>query len=449
MPIDPRIPLMGQPVQLENPLNSLAKFETIRAAQRQNALADLKMKQYDVDIANRNQLRSYLSSADLGTPEGKRGLLRFGEEGRVTGKALSEQEKSEATRQKTETDAIEGRLNVTRRFLDTVQTPDQAVEWLNMSYADPVLGKYLKSVGATPEKSISDLSQAAQTPEGFQEWKMNAAMGTEKLMEHRRIMRGQDITMRGQDISAATQRRGQDINAEVQLRGQDLTNEREWWKARKLILQKEKANDLDFQKDLARVKAVGKKEGETVDARRKELVDLDTTIGLIADIADTEVDPNNPNKGLINQSTSGGAGALTDSLVEFLGGSTEGDIAIAKLQPIADKALKQVPRFEGPQGVMDVQSYKEAAGNLANPWVSKEKRREAALTIISLMRKRRDQLTGVEAPPAGATGQLGAPVGGTGLPPGAPIPPPTPRGGTELMRGVPALPQGYSIEWEQ
>lgn len=447
MPIDPRIPLMGQPVQLENPLNSLAKFETIRAAQRQNALADLKMKQYDVDMANRNQLRSYLSSADLGTPEGKRGLLRFGEEGRVTGKALSEQEKSEATRQKTETDAIEGRLTVTRRFLDTVQTPDQAVEWLNMSYADPVLGKYLKSVGATPEKSISDLSQAAQTPEGFQEWKMNAAMGTEKLMEHRRIMRGQDVTMRGQDISAATQRRGQDINAEVQLRGQDLTNEREWWKARKSVLQKEKANDLDFQKDLARVKAIGKKEGETLDARRKELVDLDTTIGLITDVAATEVDPNNPNSALIKQSTSGGAGSIIDGLVEFFGGSTDGDIAIAKLQPIADKVLKQVPRFEGPQGVLDVQSYEKAAGDLANPWTSREKRREAALTIVSLMKKRRNQLTGGESaspgapsPSSGGVG-LNAPVGGVGLPPGAPIPPPVPNGVS--------LPPGYSIEWEQ
>lgn len=431
MPIDARIPLAIQPI--ESPLNKLAKFESVRASQRLNAMADLKMREYDETVANRNKLREYMSGTDLSSPEGRSGLLKFGDAGIGVSEALTNQEQGKFNSQKLETEAVEGRLGLARQFLDQINTPDQVAGWLQSSYDDPVLGGYLNSVGVPIEKSFDNFKQALQLPGGFEQWKMNAGAGIEKNMEHMRQLRQQDITKYGYDLSAETQRRGQ-----------DLTDNREWWKARSADRAGQLTNDPEFQKNLARVKALGKKEGETVNDRRKELTDLDTTIGLIADIADSEIDPNNPNKGLINKSTSGGAGALADSLVEFFGGSTEGDIAIAKLQPIADKALKQVPRFEGPQGVMDVQSYKEAAGNLADPLVSKEKRREAALTIISLMKKRQGQLTGAESP----TGQLAAPVGGAGLPAGSPIPPPTPRGGTELMRGVPSLPQGYSIEWE-
>ena len=68
-----------------------------------------------------------------------------------------------------------------------------------------------------------------------------------------------------------------------------------------------------------------------------------------------------------------------------------GDIAIGKLKPIADLVLKMVPRFEGPQSDKDTQSYKEAAGQLADPTKPREIRKEAAKTIIRLMENRKGQ----------------------------------------------------------
>jgi hypothetical protein len=61
------------------------------------------------------------------------------------------------------------------------------------------------------------------------------------------------------------------------------------------------------------------------------------------------------------------------------------------LAPIADLVLKMVPRFEGPQSNFDVQSYKDAAGNLANPNVPVSVKKAAATEIVRLFRKYRDQ----------------------------------------------------------
>lgn len=111
--------------------------------------------------------------------------------------------------------------------------------------------------------------------------------------------------------------------------------------------------------------------------------------------------------GLIDQSTGSGAGRLFDAGAGFFGKATEGDIAIGRLQPIADIVLKTVPRFEGPQSDKDTASYKEAAGNLANANLPREKRKAAAQEIIRLMQKRQGQFITSDM----ASGNTAAPSG--------------------------------------
>ena len=95
--------------------------------------------------------------------------------------------------------------------------------------------------------------------------------------------------------------------------------------------------------------------------------------------------------GLLEQSTGSGLGRMVDASAGFFGQATEGGIAAAKLAPIADLVLKMVPRFEGPQSDKDTQSYKEAAGQLANANLPVEIRKGAAEVIIKLMNERKDQ----------------------------------------------------------
>lgn len=115
--------------------------------------------------------------------------------------------------------------------------------------------------------------------------------------------------------------------------------------------------------------------------------------------------------GLLEKSTGSGFGRMVDASAAFVGKATEGAKAAASLAPIADLVLKMVPRFEGPQSDKDTQSYKEAAGQLADSGLPNETRKDAAKVILRLMKERKDQF--------GMSDQ----VGGSGASGGAPADP--------------------------
>lgn len=107
--------------------------------------------------------------------------------------------------------------------------------------------------------------------------------------------------------------------------------------------------------------------------------------------------------GLIEQSTGSLVGKGADILARTVGVANEGDIALGKLQVLADQILKLVPRFEGPQSDKDTQSYREAAGQLADGTLPRKVRKAAAQTLIDLYTKRQGQFTiqGAEADTGG------------------------------------------------
>jgi hypothetical protein len=109
--------------------------------------------------------------------------------------------------------------------------------------------------------------------------------------------------------------------------------------------------------------------------------------------------------GLIDKSTGSGAGRLYDIGAGFFGSAPEGAIATGQLAPIADLVLKMVPRFEGPQSDKDTQSYKAAAGQLADSSLPTKIRKAAANEIIRLMEARKNQFGSADmAAPAGGGG---------------------------------------------
>lgn len=127
--------------------------------------------------------------------------------------------------------------------------------------------------------------------------------------------------------------------------------------------------------------------------------------------------------GLLERSTGSGVGRLIDIAGEFVGMSSRGGQAAAALAPIANTILMLVPRFEGPQSDRDTQSYREAAGRLADPTIPNETRLAAAREIIRLMETRRNQFQfGEGAAPATPQG-----AGGRAAP-AASAAPPVPRG---------------------
>lgn len=97
-------------------------------------------------------------------------------------------------------------------------------------------------------------------------------------------------------------------------------------------------------------------------------------------------------RSLIKKSTGSAGGAVLDAVARAGGYATEGAKATKALAPYADIFLKAVPRFEGPQSDKDTAAYKEAAGDLANPNLTREERLVALGTIEKLHKKTIDKL---------------------------------------------------------
>jgi hypothetical protein len=148
---------------------------------------------------------------------------------------------------------------------------------------------------------------------------------------------------------------------------------------------------------------------EKARAQREQLgKDLTTAIAELKDIT--------KDGGLIDQSTGSGAGRLVDIGARFVGQAMPGDIAIGKIAPIADLALKMVPRFEGPQSDKDTASYKQAAGQLADSSLPAKVRKEAGKTVLRLMENRKGQFVTSDMAAEGTAGGGGSTT--PALPPG-------------------------------
>jgi hypothetical protein len=151
--------------------------------------------------------------------------------------------------------------------------------------------------------------------------------------------------------------------------------------------------------------------------------------------------------GLIDRATGSGVGALRDVAAGFVGKATPGAIAIGQLQPIADLVLKIVPRFEGPQSDKDTQSYREAAGKLADPTVPNEIRRAAATEIVRVLKDRKGRLGSTVTipmqPAGGAMPAAGAaPAAAGAVPPQAPAAAPSAGFPTPPQAAIDALRAG-------
>lgn len=139
---------------------------------------------------------------------------------------------------------------------------------------------------------------------------------------------------------------------------------------------------------ISAAQASGKVTGEASGTREKNAPDFAITMRELENVS--------TDGGLIDQSTGSGLGAKRDQAAGFFGIATEGAQAIAQLAPLADRVLKTVPRFEGPQSDKDTQSYREAAGQLNDPTKPPEIRKAAAREILRLMRERQGQFMTTE-----------------------------------------------------
>lgn len=106
---------------------------------------------------------------------------------------------------------------------------------------------------------------------------------------------------------------------------------------------------------------------------------------------------------LLKRATGGRIGAATDSLLGAFNKTTEGAKATAGLKIISAKLVGKVPRFEGPQSNIDVQLYKEAAGDLANDNLPVGQRVAALQTMRQLAQRASGQQQSPTQPASGGS----------------------------------------------
>jgi len=189
--------LIAQGAEFKVPdfFGSYAKFAQIQGAQRENALAQMKMDEYSRSLDEQNRLRAYLQGSDVTTPEGRKGLIQFGKTGLELGKTLLEQEKEAALRKKAdvetsaaESNLIDSKLKQSRAFLDTIDPNDpnaanQYIAWHEANHRDPVLGPVLTARGITAESARANIMQKLNQPGGVATLIEQSRLGSEKFQE--------------------------------------------------------------------------------------------------------------------------------------------------------------------------------------------------------------------------------------------------------------------------
>jgi hypothetical protein len=188
--MDTSIAMGFKPPQLESPLNALAQVMQLRQGDNQNALAQLTLDK------NRREQEQETSLADVyKTSLGADGKLdrdrllhetaRRGLGSKIPGlqKSFLEQDEAQGNVAKQKVELVDAKLKQSRKYLDTVKTPEQYIQWHLGNHADPVLGPELAARGVTAEQSIAAIQKALSMPGGFEELLQKSALGIEKFTE--------------------------------------------------------------------------------------------------------------------------------------------------------------------------------------------------------------------------------------------------------------------------
>jgi hypothetical protein len=108
MPLDPSIISGIRPVQIDmaqfSPINTLMSAMKIKQLGQEGELNALRKDEYVRAREEQQQLRDYIGTSDMSTPEGRAGVYRYGDKGLAFGKALTERDTALLTQKKTDLD---------------------------------------------------------------------------------------------------------------------------------------------------------------------------------------------------------------------------------------------------------------------------------------------------------------------------------------------------------
>jgi hypothetical protein len=197
MPIDPRISLGVQPLQVADPLARYSQFAGIQNAQNQNALAQYQLSTAQREQESTNALnKAFQDAYDVNTGKIDTNKLRksvaqsgFGAKLPGIEKTIAEAEKERTLLLKTQSEVLDAKLKQSRGFLDTINpadpnAPAQYIAWHEANHRDPIVGPALAARGITADQSRAQIEAAiAKGPQAFADLINGSKLGTEKFIE--------------------------------------------------------------------------------------------------------------------------------------------------------------------------------------------------------------------------------------------------------------------------
>jgi len=401
-----RIADIPQQAQDRGIKNALAAIQLQKGAS-QNKLAGMQVRQAEETMARQNQLRALAPQLSGKKPEEVVNLLMangFRDEALKAAESYAKVRKDDREERGF---TIRAALDKSKFYLDrlpSVNSREGAASWLAAQYNDPDLGRILQQVSPLDV----ELQSIPADPAGLEDWKRRTAtdMATyRKNNEPKVVAPGASLVQGGQAVFTAPA-------APVRPTG-DLalyeTAKTEGYKGTLMDFVREKAaagrqpvqppapiqvtapdGTVRLYDRAGNVTANLGTVGAQSATFQKNKVAREQ-LGKDMNQAITELESITKQGGLIDQSTGSGIGKAVDFAAGLFGAAPEGAVAIAKLKPIADLPLKMIPRFEGPQSDKDTQSYKEAAGQLADAGLPNSVRKAAAKEILRLMKIRKGQ----------------------------------------------------------
>jgi hypothetical protein len=180
MPIDANIISGLRPVEIESPVNALAKVMQVQALQRSGQMDAMKMDEYRRGVEDQNQLRTALS----GGGDVYNSLLKLGKVKEATefAKGQTDADETRAKTKKLGFESANHALTQHRAMLNNVNDPAAGKQWLAAAYNNPDTKHIFERFGSLDE-AIKRFDQSVKDPASFQKWKMGASMNADELVK--------------------------------------------------------------------------------------------------------------------------------------------------------------------------------------------------------------------------------------------------------------------------
>ena len=177
MALDPSIPLGIKPVQIESPLNQMAKIYELQNMQQTGLANQLAMQEKQRAIAEDEAVRNYFAQQDRSSPDFAKGLYGISPKtGQAYEKFQAETSKEKALAKSAELE----QLNKIHGVLKTGAT--QVLANPTLANAIRVTQEVGRMTGSDVSADIAQLSALGENPEAIRRWAAGHAFEADKLL---------------------------------------------------------------------------------------------------------------------------------------------------------------------------------------------------------------------------------------------------------------------------